>query len=78
MRFASWEADGRVAAGVVSDAGLHEHPARTTVLDLVRAAVEIDGPECARAVVLSFEDHRAPVRCDGGMRDGARHQTPQT
>src|SRR3712207_7096168 len=28
MRFATWEADGRVAAGVVSDAGLHELPAR--------------------------------------------------
>ena len=39
MRFATWEADGRVAAGVVSDAGLHELPARATVLDLVRAGV---------------------------------------
>ena len=39
MRFATWEADGRVAAGVVSDAGLHELPARATVLDLVRAGL---------------------------------------
>jgi 2-keto-4-pentenoate hydratase/2-oxohepta-3-ene-1,7-dioic acid hydratase in catechol pathway len=39
MRFATWEADGRVRAGVVSDAGLHELPARTTVLDLVRAGL---------------------------------------
>jgi 2-keto-4-pentenoate hydratase/2-oxohepta-3-ene-1,7-dioic acid hydratase in catechol pathway len=39
MRFATWEADGRVAAGVVSDAGLHELPAGTTVLDLVRAGL---------------------------------------
>ncbi|MGY1691504.1 fumarylacetoacetate hydrolase family protein [Geodermatophilus sp. SYSU D01105] len=44
MRFATWEADGRVRAGVVSTlpdgtAGLHELPARTTVLDLVRAGL---------------------------------------
>jgi 2-keto-4-pentenoate hydratase/2-oxohepta-3-ene-1,7-dioic acid hydratase in catechol pathway len=39
MRFATWQADGRVRAGVVSDAGLHELPARTTVLDLVRAGL---------------------------------------
>jgi 2-keto-4-pentenoate hydratase/2-oxohepta-3-ene-1,7-dioic acid hydratase in catechol pathway len=39
MKLASWEADGRVVAGVVSDAGLHELPARTTVLDLVRAGL---------------------------------------
>ncbi|MGY1823540.1 fumarylacetoacetate hydrolase family protein [Geodermatophilus sp. SYSU D00079] len=39
MRFATWEADGQVRAGVVSDAGLHELPARTTVLDLVRAGL---------------------------------------
>src|SRR5215210_5943283 len=39
MRFATWEVGGRVAAGVVSDAGLHELPARATVLDLVRAGL---------------------------------------
>ncbi|MGY1641911.1 fumarylacetoacetate hydrolase family protein [Geodermatophilus sp. SYSU D00703] len=44
MRFATWEADGRVRAGVVGTlpdgtAGLHELPARTTVLDLVRAGL---------------------------------------
>jgi 2-keto-4-pentenoate hydratase/2-oxohepta-3-ene-1,7-dioic acid hydratase in catechol pathway len=44
MRFATWEADGRVAAGVVSTGpdgaiGLHELPARATVLDLVRAGL---------------------------------------
>jgi 2-keto-4-pentenoate hydratase/2-oxohepta-3-ene-1,7-dioic acid hydratase in catechol pathway len=39
MRFATWQADGRVRAGVVGDAGLHELPARTTVLDLVRAGL---------------------------------------
>jgi 2-keto-4-pentenoate hydratase/2-oxohepta-3-ene-1,7-dioic acid hydratase in catechol pathway len=53
MRFATWEVGGRIAAGVVSDAGLHELPARTTVLDLVRAglpaaleagAAALDGP----------------------------------
>jgi 2-keto-4-pentenoate hydratase/2-oxohepta-3-ene-1,7-dioic acid hydratase in catechol pathway len=53
MRFATWEVEGQVRAGVVSDAGLHELPARTTVLDLVRAglpaaleagAAALDGP----------------------------------
>jgi 2-keto-4-pentenoate hydratase/2-oxohepta-3-ene-1,7-dioic acid hydratase in catechol pathway len=39
MRFATWEAGGVVSAGVVSDAGLHALPARTTVLDLVRAGL---------------------------------------
>jgi 2-keto-4-pentenoate hydratase/2-oxohepta-3-ene-1,7-dioic acid hydratase in catechol pathway len=39
MRFATWESDGEVRAGVVSDAGLHELPPRTTVLDLVRAGL---------------------------------------
>jgi 2-keto-4-pentenoate hydratase/2-oxohepta-3-ene-1,7-dioic acid hydratase in catechol pathway len=44
MRFATWEADGEVRAGVVSTlpdgtTGLHELPARTTVLDLVRAGL---------------------------------------
>jgi 2-keto-4-pentenoate hydratase/2-oxohepta-3-ene-1,7-dioic acid hydratase in catechol pathway len=44
MRFATWQADGRVRAGVVGTladgtAGLHELPARTTVLDLVRAGL---------------------------------------
>ncbi|SDL77961.1 2-keto-4-pentenoate hydratase/2-oxohepta-3-ene-1,7-dioic acid hydratase (catechol pathway) [Geodermatophilus siccatus] len=39
MRLATWEADGRVRAGVVGDDGLHELPARTTVLDLVRAGL---------------------------------------
>ncbi|HTJ38818.1 MAG TPA: fumarylacetoacetate hydrolase family protein [Dactylosporangium sp.] len=36
MRFATWEAGGRVRAGVVSDAGLHELPGGATVLDAVR------------------------------------------
>jgi 2-keto-4-pentenoate hydratase/2-oxohepta-3-ene-1,7-dioic acid hydratase in catechol pathway len=39
MRFATWEAGGQVSAGVVSEDGLHELPARTTVLDLVRAGL---------------------------------------
>jgi 2-keto-4-pentenoate hydratase/2-oxohepta-3-ene-1,7-dioic acid hydratase in catechol pathway len=44
MRFATWQADDRVRAGVVGTladgtAGLHELPARTTVLDLVRAGL---------------------------------------
>ena len=39
MRFATWEAERGVCSGVVSDAGLHELPARATVLDLVRAGL---------------------------------------
>jgi 2-keto-4-pentenoate hydratase/2-oxohepta-3-ene-1,7-dioic acid hydratase in catechol pathway len=39
MRFATWESDGQVTAGVVSEAGLHALPARTTVLDLVRGGL---------------------------------------
>ncbi|WP_448608374.1 fumarylacetoacetate hydrolase family protein [Geodermatophilus sp. URMC 60] len=39
MRFATWEAEGRVQAGVVSAAGLHALPDGTTVLDLVRAGL---------------------------------------
>ena len=39
MRFATWESEGRVQAGVVSDAGLHPLPAGTTVLDLIRAGL---------------------------------------
>jgi 2-keto-4-pentenoate hydratase/2-oxohepta-3-ene-1,7-dioic acid hydratase in catechol pathway len=39
MRFATWEADGHVHAGVVSDAGLHPFADRTTVLDVVRAGL---------------------------------------
>src|SRR3712207_7992270 len=50
MRFATWEADGRVAAGVVSDAGLHELPARATVLDLVRAGLPAALEEGAAAL----------------------------
>jgi 2-keto-4-pentenoate hydratase/2-oxohepta-3-ene-1,7-dioic acid hydratase in catechol pathway len=39
MRFATWESDGQVTAGVVSEAGLHALPPRTTVLDLVRGGL---------------------------------------
>jgi 2-keto-4-pentenoate hydratase/2-oxohepta-3-ene-1,7-dioic acid hydratase in catechol pathway len=39
MRFATWESDGQVTAGVVSETGLHALPARTTVLDLVRGGL---------------------------------------
>ncbi|MFW3168609.1 fumarylacetoacetate hydrolase family protein [Geodermatophilus sp. CPCC 206100] len=61
MRFATWEADGRVRAGVVSDAGLHELPARTTVLDLVRAGLPaaLDVGEVAlRRPAVSLADVR--------------------
>src|SRR3954467_196759 len=39
MRFATWETEGRVQAGVVGTAGLHALPGGTTVLDLVRAGL---------------------------------------
>jgi 2-keto-4-pentenoate hydratase/2-oxohepta-3-ene-1,7-dioic acid hydratase in catechol pathway len=39
MRFATWDAGGQVSAGAVSEDGLHELPARTTVLGLVRAGL---------------------------------------
>lgn len=38
MRFATWEYQGRAAAGVVSDAGVHEI-AGSTVLELVQAGL---------------------------------------
>jgi 2-keto-4-pentenoate hydratase/2-oxohepta-3-ene-1,7-dioic acid hydratase in catechol pathway len=61
MRFATWEADGRVHAGVVSDAGLHELPARTTVLDLVRAGLPAAleaGAEALRGPAVPLESVR--------------------
>ncbi|MCP2242635.1 fumarylacetoacetate hydrolase family protein [Lentzea aerocolonigenes] len=39
MRFATYELDGAVHAGVVADDGLHALPSGTTVLDLVRAGL---------------------------------------
>ncbi|GAB2846918.1 fumarylacetoacetate hydrolase family protein [Lentzea nigeriaca] len=39
MRFATYELDGSVHAGVVADDGLHALPPGTTVLDLVRAGL---------------------------------------
>jgi 2-keto-4-pentenoate hydratase/2-oxohepta-3-ene-1,7-dioic acid hydratase in catechol pathway len=53
MRFATWESEGRVAAGVVGAAGLHALRDDRSVLDLVRAglpaaleagAAALDGP----------------------------------
>ncbi|RBY90309.1 hydroxylase [Blastococcus sp. TBT05-19] len=53
MRFATWEAGGRVQAGVVEAAGLHALPDGRSILDLVRAglpaaldagAAALDGP----------------------------------
>jgi 2-keto-4-pentenoate hydratase/2-oxohepta-3-ene-1,7-dioic acid hydratase in catechol pathway len=39
MRFATFEAGGRVRAGVVDDLGVHPLPAGVTVLDLVRSGL---------------------------------------
>jgi 2-keto-4-pentenoate hydratase/2-oxohepta-3-ene-1,7-dioic acid hydratase in catechol pathway len=57
MRFATWEAEGRVSAGVVSDAGLHELPARATVLDLVRAGL----PPALEAGTAALEGPAVPL-----------------
>lgn len=57
MRFATWEAGGHVSAGVVSDAGLHELPARTTVLDLVRAGL----PAALEAGAAAFAGPALPL-----------------
>ncbi|TFV49570.1 fumarylacetoacetate hydrolase family protein [Blastococcus sp. TF02A-35] len=70
MRFATWEAGGAVTAGVVSDAGLHALPARTTVLDLVRAgipaaleagAAALEGPAVPPASVRLLPPLEAPT-----------------
>ncbi len=70
MRFATWETDGTVHAGVVSDAGLHELPARTTMLDLVRAglpaaletgAAALDGPAVPVESVRLLPPLQAPT-----------------
>jgi 2-keto-4-pentenoate hydratase/2-oxohepta-3-ene-1,7-dioic acid hydratase in catechol pathway len=57
MRCATWEADGRVSAGVAFDAGLHELPARTTVLDLVRAGL----PAALEAGTAALDGPAVPV-----------------
>ena len=57
MKLATWEAAGRTAAGVVSNAGLHELPARTTVLDLVRAGL----PAALEAGAAALEGPAVPV-----------------
>jgi len=70
MRFATWEADGQIRSGVVSDAGLHELPARATVLDLVRAglpaaleagAAALDGPAVPVESVRLLPPLQAPT-----------------
>lgn len=57
MRFATWESGGVVSAGVVSDAGLHALPARTTVLDLVRAGL----PAALEAGAAALSGPAVPV-----------------
>ncbi len=58
MRFATWEAAGRVQAGVVTDAGLHPLPAGTTILDLVRAGLPaaLDAGALAKAGLVVQHD----------------------
>jgi 2-keto-4-pentenoate hydratase/2-oxohepta-3-ene-1,7-dioic acid hydratase in catechol pathway len=61
MRFATWESGGVVSTGVVSDGGLHVLPARTTVLDLVRAGLPAaleTGAEALRGPAVPLEGVR--------------------
>ncbi len=70
MRFATWEAEDRVQAGVVGTAGLHALPEGTTVLDLVRAglpaaleagAVALAGPAVPLGAVRLLPPLQAPT-----------------
>ena len=70
MRFATWESEGRVQAGVVGTAGLHALPDGTTVLDLVRAglpaaveagAAALDGPAVPMDGVRLLPPLQAPT-----------------
>ena len=61
MRFATWEAEGVVSAGVVGDTGLHALPEGTTVLDLVRAGLPAAleaGAEALRGPAVPLESVR--------------------
>src|SRR4051794_6823119 len=57
MRFATWESEGRVRAGVVSTAGLHALADGTTVLDLVRAGL----PAALEAGAAALEGPAIPL-----------------
>jgi 2-keto-4-pentenoate hydratase/2-oxohepta-3-ene-1,7-dioic acid hydratase in catechol pathway len=57
MRFATWESEGRVQAGVVSAAGLHALGNGRTVLDLVRAGL----PAALESGAAALEGPAVPV-----------------
>ena len=57
MRFATWESEGRVRAGVLSAAGLHALPDGRTVLDLVRAGL----PAAFEAGAAALEGPAVPL-----------------
>ena len=60
MRFATWEHQGEVSAGVVSDAGVHGIPG-TTVLELVRSGLATAlaaGEQALEAPALPLDDVR--------------------
>ncbi|GLY81974.1 hydroxylase [Actinoallomurus iriomotensis] len=61
MRFATWESDGTIRCGVVSDAGLHLLPEGVTILELARsglpAALEA-GAEAQNATAVPVESVR--------------------
>jgi 2-keto-4-pentenoate hydratase/2-oxohepta-3-ene-1,7-dioic acid hydratase in catechol pathway len=58
MRFATWESQGVVEAGVVSDAGLHPFPAGTTVLALVERGL----PAALDVGAAALEGQPVPLR----------------
>jgi 2-keto-4-pentenoate hydratase/2-oxohepta-3-ene-1,7-dioic acid hydratase in catechol pathway len=59
MRFATWEAGGRVRSGVATGDGVHPLPDGVTVLDLVRAglpAALAAGEEALRGAALRWDE----------------------
>jgi 2-keto-4-pentenoate hydratase/2-oxohepta-3-ene-1,7-dioic acid hydratase in catechol pathway len=57
MRFATWEAESRVQAGVLSAAGLHALPDGRRILDLVRAGL----PAALEAGTAALDGPAVPV-----------------
>ena len=63
MRFASWESDGTVRSGVVTDAGLHAFPSGAAMLDvLVEMSVEGIGSLANRVVAGQWLPTARPAR----------------
>ncbi|QYN33509.1 fumarylacetoacetate hydrolase family protein [Pseudonocardia sp. DSM 110487] len=61
MRFATWDDQGTISAGVVGEHGLHPLPSGTTILDLVRSGL----PAAVAAGTAALSTQPVPV---GGVR----------